>query len=253
MASSQQNIAAFRRALQEAPGPSPWYLLKSRDRLRTSSGPLRWQPAPDKGPLAGKTLLKDRSGAALLVLGYYCCVQPMAGGRLLIWTVEESLQKRKARAAIVFRVVDLERLIPIEESDAASSMMSPSGARVFPLDPVDTTFRIPTDLSAGNHKIVVPDDLRNLVELLVLAHSESAPLVLFDFRPKAGIVEVLPQDWFNNGSYDFGYQWVTRVAREKETGKIVGEGIRLGEFVLDHSNRNVDYWIQQDDFFHPER
>jgi hypothetical protein len=61
-------------------------------------------------------------------------------------------------------------------------------------------------------------------------------------------VEVLPQDWFNQGNYDFGYQWIIRVARRTD-GTIVGDGIRLGSFELDETNRRVKNWVTRDPFY----
>jgi hypothetical protein len=64
---------------------------------------------------------------------------------------------------------------------------------------------------------------------------------------------VLPQKWFNGGKYDFGYQWITRVQRDPRTGQIVGEGIRLGNFLLDRSGTEIQEWLHEDIFYHPER
>ena len=64
---------------------------------------------------------------------------------------------------------------------------------------------------------------------------------------------LLPQKWFNEGNYDFGYQWITRVERNKKTGRIVGEGIRLGNFELDSTSTQIGRWLEQDVFYHPER
>ncbi len=64
---------------------------------------------------------------------------------------------------------------------------------------------------------------------------------------------MVPQDWYNEGRYDFGYQWVTRVARLPNGGAIVGEGIRLGVFRLNGSNRWIAEWLVEDALYHGER
>ncbi|MBF0593996.1 MAG: hypothetical protein HQL22_03430 [Candidatus Omnitrophica bacterium] len=51
-------------------------------------------------------------------------------------------------------------------------------------------------------------------------------------RLKENKFHVYPQEWFNNGSFDFGYQWISKVGREPKSGEIVGEGVRIGAFVL---------------------
>jgi len=62
---------------------------------------------------------------------------------------------------------------------------------------------------------------------------------------------VYPQDWFNHGNFDFGYQWLTRIARDTETGEITGDGIRIELFALDDSYRQLSTdrlrrWLHHD-------
>ena len=54
------------------------------------------------------------------------------------------------------------------------------------------------------------------------------------------MIDVLPQDWFNYEEYDRGYQWITKVARDPVSDRIVGIGMRLRSFVLDESGGNID-------------
>jgi hypothetical protein len=54
-----------------------------------------------------------------------------------------------------------------------------------------------------------------------------------------GNVQVFPQDWFNKSDYDFGYQWITRAIRNTNDGNIYGQGIRINEFILDETNRQL--------------
>ena len=76
---------------------------------------------------------------------------------------------------------------------------------------------------------------------------------IFAFNFKTATVEVIPQDWFNNGQYDFGYQWITRVGRDSKTKRIFGEGIRLGFFRLDETGRNIEKWLRNDPFYYGPR
>ena len=50
--------------------------------------------------------------------------------------------------------------------------------------------------------------------------------------PQAGVVEVLPQRWFTAKDFDVGPQWISRVTRDPETHRLVGEGVRIGGFEL---------------------
>lgn len=62
-------------------------------------------------------------------------------------------------------------------------------------------------------------------------------LALMLLNPASGTLQLYPLDWFNDGRVDLGYQWVTRVARDPKTGRIHGDGIRIGPFSLDESMR----------------
>jgi len=68
-------------------------------------------------------------------------------------------------------------------------------------------------------------------------------LRLWSLKPHENVINVYPQNWFNRGAYDFGYQWVTRVARDPSTGKIIGDGIRIRPFVLDDTFENIAAWL----------
>jgi hypothetical protein len=52
-------------------------------------------------------------------------------------------------------------------------------------------------------------------------------------------IEVYPQDWFNQANLNYSSQWVTRVATEPATGRILGEGVRIQPFVLDATYRRL--------------
>jgi hypothetical protein len=107
---------------------------------------------------------------------------------------------------------------------------------------------------AGVHPIECPAGWVDFEETLVLAeHAQGGngydaihrALFIFDWTKRS--VTVLPQDWFNKGSYDFGYQWIAHIARTK-AGALIGEGIRLGTFELDASGRSVKRWLSQNPF-----
>ena len=76
-------------------------------------------------------------------------------------------------------------------------------------------------------------------------HFDTMFRAIFAIDFAAGRVSVLPQRWYNEGPYDFTYQWITRVQREPATGRIVGEGIRLGYFRLDASGTQVEAWLDE--------
>ena len=59
-------------------------------------------------------------------------------------------------------------------------------------------------------------------------------------KPKINKIEIYPQDWFNRAKdIDFGYQWITRAERIEKTEKIIIQGIRLGNYELDSTYRQI--------------
>lgn len=259
-------MGLFRRKLQlppgslaDTPGPSPWYLRRPDRTLPSASGPLAWRPAGDEDQRAGKTLLVAPSGEPLLVLDFHCYVRQLQPPRFLVWHPEGEgrADMRSTPSAERFRIIDADTLAPIPDLDAVIASMHATGRRSELAAGELATVAVRTSLPDGRTRCAFPDAMHELDELLVLTHSTAAgeesnyddvmSLRLWIVRPREGTVDVIPQDWFNRGDYDFGYQWVTRVAREPG-GRIVGEGIRIGAFVLDKTGRRVSEWLSTDPF-----
>lgn len=217
----------------------------------TKAGGLAYRfrgTAPDDGKLAGLTSLQDAEGNTLLILDFQCYARILDDGTILLW--RETGEKESKR--IVFDSFPLSSLQRIADPLAAAAQLRESKLGVAPL-PSSQHWEFMPRLDAGVHQLSPPHDWSGFEETLVLAdHADSngydkmsRAIFAFDWRTRQ--VEVLPQDWFNNGNYDFGYQWVTRVARRSD-GSIVGEGIRLGTFELDSTNRNIKMWTRENPF-----
>lgn len=125
--------------------------------------------------------------------------------------------------------------------------MSAGGLPAFVSGGVLASTCVGAVMDVGEYEHDFPPALRHVREILVLAPSPELRLLVL--RPHVNRVEVIPQDWFNQGDFDFGYQWVTRVVREPKTGSIVGEGMRMGVFQLDESGRQVSRWLIEDRFY----
>ena len=238
-----------------APGPTPWYLEAPEvATLQTSRGPWTWQ-ARHRAELEGMSCLRAPDGRAALLLGMGCYVLPLADDRILVW-----YEHRRSAAAtgvdrpvIVFTVLHLNDLQPLADlKTAALDMKSADRTMAFEGgNPV--VLEVPTDVSEGVHAMTTPKAFVDLPEILVLAdygseagnHFDKMFRAIFAVDFKAGRVAVLPQRWFNEGSYDFSYEWITRVQRETATGRIVGEGIRLGYFRLDASGTQLEAWLDE--------
>ena len=87
-------------------------------------------------------------------------------------------------------------------------------------------------------------------EVLLLAEGPSADdaaTSIYAWHPGEGTVDVMPQTWFRQDTHDLGYQWITRVARDKRSGGLFGDGIRIAPFVLNAdgtSMRTMSLWRQ---------
>jgi len=107
---------------------------------------------------------------------------------------------------------------------------------------------ISSRLTAGTHAVEVPTEFRGLEELLLIgsypaASKDDAACAVVVLHPRAGEVTVLPQSWFTANKFDIGYEWITRVTRDPVTGRIIGSGIRIGNFELTEDGTGLERWI----------
>jgi hypothetical protein len=215
----------------------------------------------DGSQLSGCSRLLSPSGKTMLLLNLYCYVQPLANARLLIW-YEVAKWDAPRHPRIVFTLIDLRMLEVLDDPPATAENMKASKERVY-FSGGDAVFcEFSTTLDAGLHPISAPAPFHELAETLVLAdfghagqssnHFDRMYRAIFAFDFRSGQVAVIPQHWFNEGSYDFGYQWIVRVQRDAANGRIFGEGIRLGAFRLNEAGTHVEEWLHRDDFYHPE-
>jgi len=105
-----------------------------------------------------------------------------------------------------------------------------------------------TDLTDEDISADFPKEIQAVDELLILCDSSAiapredginANLALLVAKPRQSIYQLYPQDWFNSSDLDFGYQWITRVARDPQTGRVHGERFRPKPFELDESLRQL--------------
>lgn len=200
-------------ALAKAPGPSPWYLRGKT--LSSERGDLRWESGTQ--PDGGATELRDPAGAILARCGFYCYVLPLEGTSFLVWT----LQKQSVAQTMRFWVVDTARLKPLD-----ADLVPPSVIQINASDVSEAG--IPASLPEGIHRVALLPGLASPKELLMWVHlddSSDRPLKLWSVKPGASELAVFQQSWFGSATYDLGYQWPTRVARDPDSGRVVGEGI----------------------------
>jgi hypothetical protein len=230
--------------LENAPGPSPWYLRRGNPPPLVPG--FKWEAAGETGQTAGAMVLAGPDGA-VLILDFHNYVVLLDPGTLLVW--HQPSVETGPTAPVVLRIFRLLELRPLEgDLETLCGSMRRGGvpftSSVAPL----CEFFIPTDVAGPQRDLTFPEQLRTLSELLILCHSsgvEESPtgdrsnLALLIARPSAGTYQLFPQDWFNYAKLDYTFQGVTRIARDAHTGRIHGEGVRIEPFVLDDTLRNT--------------
>lgn len=228
-------------------GPSPW---ACRGRSRTVNGiSYRFQDIDSTGALCGITALQDSIGRTFLLLDFHCYVDFLDDGSVLLWRQSGDEKNRR----IVFDCLNLTSLEPILEPRSVAADMRQRKLGISPMQRSEH-WELSPELEAGTHSLSPPYDWSCFAETLVLGdigesnYFDKASRAIFAFDWVQRIVQVFPQDWFNTGTYDFGYQWIARVARRSD-GTIVGDGVRLGSFELDESNLRVRKWLTTNPFY----
>lgn len=220
------------KTLEAAPGPLPWYGRSAGNRIYTQDLELEW--ACDEE--TRQSLLVERGTGEKLVAPVFGVGKPylysmsLSAERFVFWWQQRS---RPGMEAIQFRVFDANRLHPFEGWRDAWDNKSD----YLIAAPEIASFSISAELTDGAHRVALPEDFTVTDELLILVNRPATGIDICIWRidPANGEITVLPQRWWNESDVDFGYQWITRVAREPASGLIVGDGIRISQFVLDAS------------------
>ena len=228
-------------------GPSPW-TWRGRE-FRTSDDVFSVKQFSERDKIHGASKLVDSAGRVRLLFGFQCYAWFRSDGEILFWWE----QRDNETPRIEFRSTNLRALEVISDPVVSARRMQKEKVQVLGLN---STHEFSQSLMppGSEIRIEVPDAWKIYDETLVLADmmdgsnffdKMSRAIYSFDWKTKK--VRVIPQDWFNRGSYDFGYQWIARVARTEE-GKIIGEGVRLGTFELSEDGRSVARWLTTNPF-----
>jgi hypothetical protein len=228
-------------------GPTPWHLPKFPNGQSTD-GKRTWKNLELKTGEEFRVGLINERNEFLVLLGFYWYACALTSDLWLLWRQyrpESGLPDEPAE--VQFRLLDAKGASPIEDVESAlarsnhrnrvgichngKAVAEQNYLAAFPPDA--TTISVPSELvGAGN--VLVLADIGSLAGYKAEVH---AAILDFEFRDQ--VVTSYPQDWFNKGSLDFGYQWISRVWRD-EKGRLCGEGVRIGEFRLDSTGRHLD-------------
>ena len=233
----------LRDILARTVGPAPWY-WKTFPELTAASGQrFTWTHHGDQGPLGYvvSLALQQEPDKPRLALNTYCRPFPVSQSRIGIWCPEG----RGLRLACF----DLDELKAFDLSELAG-WFKQSSDRIYAATAPVADFEVPLGLAPGMHTIIVPTELREVDEIVVptsypAKSADDPAFALYVFYLQAGLVEVLPQKWFTASQYEVGQQWITRAARDPESHRIFGDGIRLGSFLLEEDGCRLERWLDK--------
>ncbi|HET9029764.1 MAG TPA: hypothetical protein VFN49_06270 [Candidatus Aquilonibacter sp.] len=174
-----------------------------------------------------------RDGVPALSLDFYCFTLAL-DIHLLVW---HATRTPTQPTGVHMEIYDFDRLVESSDQRPLPSR-GPIRARTTPTASLD--FK---PLYEGSAEYAFPQQMRQLDELLFFNAGRST--TLWHLQPARGRLSVYPQDWFNSGDWDYGYEWPTRVARDAETGVVFGEGIRIGYFALSPTMRTLQWRERQ--------
>jgi hypothetical protein len=233
--------ARERQIIEQAIGPAPWYYRSFPAVTGAGGQEYAWSFHGSQGPNAYLITL-DATGDASntrLALNTYCRPFPMDDGHIGIWCPEG-----KQLRIVAF---DVDALAPFSLNEIAG-WFKQSNDRIYAATPPIAELTVDITLPPGTHSIQVPEEFRSIDELLMVSYrpvkeKDEAAFALFVGYLSGGLVEVIPQNWFTAAQYDVGQQWIARVARDPETHRIVGEGVRVGTFELTEDSTQIARWL----------
>jgi len=218
------------------PGPSPWYLRADAPHIAG----YEWRQVGD----TGHTSLVGPSGPVLIV-GWYQYVSVIERSLLLIWGQRYGGPVTYPISVLVFEPALLSPM-GFDRSTLRDNAWRDGPRLLYEGTPV-ASFELATVIVGEPVQFAFPVPVSRLRELLILCCSSSVDrrptdemnLALLVAHPADSAYQLYQQDWYNQGGFDYGYEWVTRVVRNPRTGRIHGEGIRIKPFVLDDSLRRL--------------
>jgi hypothetical protein len=237
------NSAQLRQQLERTIGPTPWY-WKTFPAFRSLAGQrFVWTHHGDEGPVGYVVSLapEQEPNKPRLALNTYCRPFLVPPHFLGIWCPEGR--------SIRVTCFEPDKLKPFDISEVAG-WFKQSADRIYAGTSPIADFEVPLELKPGTHKIVVPAELSTVDELIVptsyKAMSNDDPaFALFVFYLQAGLVEVLPQQWFTASQYQVGKQWISRAARDPESHRLFGECFGVGTFLLEEDGCRLAEWIEK--------
>jgi hypothetical protein len=229
--------------LEKTPGPSPWY-WKTFPEIRGHSGQrFTWTFHGNEGELAYLVTLglEQEPSTPRLALNTHCTPFLIPPDRLGIWCPEPGMLR--------IMCFEVDQLAGFSFAEIVGWFKN-SNDKVYAATAPLAELELSTRLADGTQKIEVPEEFRALDELLLVGPRpaktrDDAAGNVYVLYPQAGLVEVLPQRWFTANQFEVGRQWIARVTRDPASHRLVGEGVRMGKFVLSEDGCDVAEWMEK--------
>ncbi len=229
------------KLVQSTTGPAPWFWETFPEVCGSGSRRYLWRFHGEQEGLNSVVTLhgENEPDKPRLALNTFCRPFSIGLGKLGLWWPEGR--------TLHFVCFEPDRMQTFGFEEIAG-WFSASSERIYATTPRLAEFDVSTEMGAGTHAIEVPASFHALDEVLAPCNYKavekndpaSAILVVY---PQAGLVEVLPQNWITQETYDIAKHWITRAARDPETHRIVGELSKAGVFELAENGRDFSRWL----------
>ena len=229
----------IQQLINQSIGPAPWYWNTFPIIVGSLKNKFVWNFLGEKGKHAYLVSLSSQNNPqqVKIVLNTYARAFFIPPHYLGVWYCPDN--------QIYLHCFDPEKM-PSFTLDEIPSEFKNSKSPYYTLANPKAEAIVPATLQAGSHNVLFPEEFASLEELLLLGpyvDPAVAVYAIFELQPKTGDVKVLPQKWFTTTKFDISYQWITRVARDPQSGTLYGDGIRIGIFELSDDGCHLSRWI----------
>jgi hypothetical protein len=238
------NDAKLKEVIASAVGPAPWYWETFPRPTGASGKGYEWVFHPPESQLGYLVTLHlpGEPNAPRLALNTYCRPLKISSDTFGVWCPEG----RNLR----FVAFDPDSLKTFDFQEIAGWFKT-SSERMYAATAPIAEFSLPTTMGAGTHEFKCPEEFHSKTELLAVTAlpstaADEASAAVFVLYPHAGLVEVLPQNWFTPRRFKLGEQWISRVARDPDSHRILGECVRTGLFELTDDGKEIRNWITKE-------
>ncbi len=221
--------------LQQAPGPSPW---SCKLPVPSALGSLTWKQVDG---LCGVNVLQDPEGLPRLVLPMYVWFQVLDEGWMLIWQMSPTARGANPES-IVVHLINVDHLRVLADLRERFTRRLTLAEMYSVPSEFCVCAEISTAYAPGKHELSLPPAFDRVPEFFVVTQNPALPkapgaasICIYAVDPAAQRIEIYPQDWFNDGSYDYAYQWIACATREPVTRRLLVGGFRIEQFILDEA------------------